>query len=1037
MPNGDHTNDVFAAIALNRTQNRLSGLETPQPPKLSRRTLPLKKTSKTPFDTIPKLSSAADLSKELCRYRNLYAPFMRNFAPALPQTRKKIDLPDFDWRIETPLDREDFSNVVDGRGNWERVKIPHYGEPLGKAATYYRTIFNVQQADLQGNSIFACFKGVDYKAHVFINNSYLGSHEGFFAPFEFDLTQYVRAGENILVVKVENDYICGGNNGWDMPFSGDKIYAATGLGYDDPVRGWHHCPPGMGIYQDAYIEIRPRIHICDIYVRVLPKLDKAQVWVEIFNCDVTPKDIIFEFSVFGQNTRSKVFVGRRYHPNGNNEIGMGDTFTEALACRNGTYNKPVALRIEKGHNRIAYTFETTGMRLWEPEKPWLYQLQAKLLDTNENTIDCSKQHFGIRSFAMDTDSTPKGQLRLNGRPIRLRGANTMGHEQQCVFKKDWDQLRDDILLAKICNMNFLRLTQRPVQKEVYEYCDMLGMMTQTDLPLFGVLRYNQYFEAIKQVGEMVRLVRPHPCNIMISYINEPFPNSGNKPHRHLSREELHAFFESADKAAHHLHPELVIKPVDGDYDPPAPGITDRHCYPCWYNGHGIDIGKLHKGYWQPVKKNWYYACGEFGAEGLDHVDVMRKYYPKDWLPQSKDEKQSWSPEKIISAQTGSFHHFFFDTPRTLKDWVSASQSHQAWAAQIMTECFRRDNRMTSFAIHLFIDAFPAGWMKAIMDVDRQPKPAYFAYRNALAPLLPMLRADRFKFFSGEKIKLEAWVSNDLPNALNGVNLQYQCRMNSEVFLAGKKLALIPACGSKFQGMLDFAAPKVTKRSNIRVEVALVENGKVLNDSHIDIEVFPDNPVCKKNAYIVGKPSGKASLLAKELGLLRSYKNNGKAELILVDNFDLYAKNQNQILESVKRGAVLVFLELPQGPYEIAGKNVIAKPSSFNPIHFASINTEHPMVSQFLRNDFRLWYDPAHDCITPLLYTTFVADGFAPILTSANLNSHGSWHKEIAAGEMAFGSGYIYISQIQLAGRIDANPTAKIFAQRLLRLKSSV
>jgi beta-galactosidase/beta-glucuronidase len=63
----------------------------------------------------------------------------------------------------------------------------------------------------------------------------------------------------------------------------------------------------------------------------------------------------------------------------------------------------------------------------------------------------------------------------------------MGHEQQCVAKEEWDQLRDDILLAKICNMNFLRITQRPVQPEVYDYCDMLGLMTQTDLPLFGVL----------------------------------------------------------------------------------------------------------------------------------------------------------------------------------------------------------------------------------------------------------------------------------------------------------------------------------------------------------------------------------------------------------------------------------------------------------------------------------------------------------------------------------------------------------------------
>jgi hypothetical protein len=66
----------------------------------------------------------------------------------------------------------------------------------------------------------------------------------------------------------------------------------------------------------------------------------------------------------------------------------------------------------------------------------------------------------------------------------------------------------------------------------------------------------------------------------------------------------------------------------------------------------------------------------------------------------------------------------------------------------MAEAFRRDNRMVSFAIHLFIDAFPSGWMKTIMDCDRNPKPAYFAYRDSLSPILASVRTDRLTYFSG-------------------------------------------------------------------------------------------------------------------------------------------------------------------------------------------------------------------------------------------------------------------------------------------------
>ena len=123
------------------------------------------------------------------------------------------------------------------------------------------------------------------------------------------------------------------------------------------------------------------------------------------------------------------------------------------------------------------------------------------------------------------------------------------------------------------------------------------------------------------------------------------------------------------------------------------------------------------------------------------------------------------------------HYNFFDTPRTLADWVENGQAHQAWATRLMTEAFRRDRRMNSFAIHLFIDALPAGWMKTIMDCgSRQPKPAYFAYREALTPLMVTLRADRI-----------AWhFSRREPTEFGGVGLQRHPRC------AGRRAIALPA-----------------------------------------------------------------------------------------------------------------------------------------------------------------------------------------------------------------------------------------------------
>ena len=354
----------------------------------------------------------------------------------------------------------------------------------------------------------------------------------------------------------------------------------------------------------------------------------------------------------------------------------------------------------------------------------------------------------------------KGTLYLNGEPIILRGADTMGNFEVPVMKGDEQQLIEDILIAKLAHMNFFRLTQSPVQPEVYDMCDRLGMMVQTDLPLFGQLRRPQLEEAIREVGEMEKLVRNHPSNIMISYINEPTSaEKDNVAHRDLTRRELELFFEAASSVVHVHNPDRVIKPVDGDYDPPEPGLPDNHIYCAWYGSHALPIGKFIRGYWVASKEGWKHGSGEYGIEGLEDAETMFKHYPKDWLPASLDDR--WNPDKIPYAQTWTMHGSWFDTQETMREWIAASQAHQAWGIRTMTRAFRRQSdRIVSTAVHLLIDAWPDGWQKALVDVDRHPKPAYFEFREALTPLMVDIRTDRLHYYAGEKLALEFWVCND-------------------------------------------------------------------------------------------------------------------------------------------------------------------------------------------------------------------------------------------------------------------------------------
>jgi hypothetical protein len=998
--------DRFAEIgAIQSDYGNRDLVETPPPP-LAERLLPIDdKASAAGFQPAARLTTAEQLREELQRQRTQHAPYLKDLTPALDDARLRLPLDSFDWRIETAEDRTDFAATLAGRGKWEQVKIPHYGPPMGRATTYCRTAFDVTPTMLEKGALFVSFKGVDYKAHVFVNGAFLGSHQGVFAPFEFECTPHVRAGKNVLLVKVENDFIMMGNNaekgfmgGEELP--GDKVYAAVGPNWSEPEVGWHHCPPGMGIYQDVMIEARHRIHIHDIFVRPLPEDGKAEAWIEVFRCDYGPAKIAMELAVHGQNFSTAAVV-----------------VTDAEV---GKHLQPV----QQGVNLFRIRLTIPGPRRWTPTTPWLYQIQVKLLDGQGKIVDAARRQFGLRTFRMEYVQEPKGRMYLNGQGIKLRGANTMGALQQCVMRKDWQQLTDDILLAKITHMNYMRLTQMPVQPEVYDYCDRLGLMVQTDLPMFGVARRSQFCEIVRQAGEMERLVRSHPSNILITYINEPFPGSFGSPHLNVTREEMTRLFESADMVVRMANPDRMTKAVDGDYDPPGPGMPDNHCYCGWYNGHGVDLGALHKGHWQRVKPGWVFGCGEFGAEGLDPVALMRKHYPKSWLPQTADEEKQWTPSKIMGAQTGNMHYGFFETPRTLADWVERSQAHQAWVTRLMTDAFRRDRRMHSFAIHLFIDAFPSGWMKSIMDCERQPKPAWFAYREALTPLAVNLRTDRRACFAGERIDLEAWICNDLNEAPQNATLSYRIEWEGKTLQAGSTAAAVPILDAAYQGTLRFRAPVAKSRTVVTIRLGLLDaGGKLLHDTAATLDVFPRDDAKLPRIYVVGDSSGKAAQLAGELGAKPVFEGPIEAaDAILIDDMAAFATAQARIARAVREGARAVFLELPEGKHAIAGTEV-AVGGTPTGLHFVSRATGHTLVEGFQPDDFKFWHDARANCPTPLLRASgFQAAGWEPILLT---------HNAMAAGRKADGLGHWCVCQIEFAGRIAGNPVAAIFTQRLL------
>jgi hypothetical protein len=933
--------------------------------------------------------------EELKLLREKFRPFMDNKVPDPGLSRKRQECKHFQFRYHSSEDAN-FTRVLEGGGDWEEVTVPDFRGPTGengKWTGFYRSEFTYASIP-DGKRVYLVFKGVDYKATVYLNSKCIGSHEGFFAPFEFDVTEFLQE-HNTLVVEVHNDYSMMGVGGTKL--DGDKMYAATGPGWDDPYSGWNHCPPGAGIYNSVYLEERQQLFIQDVFVR--PNVDDGflEVWIDAIN---TTNRVMENFE-----------LNLEILPRNFTDQGMG----------------PISFQVPyagPGINYYRYKVDFTSFRLWEPEAPYLYTARVEVMNGSV-CIDAQDRNFGMRKFHMDELDTPKGTLYLNNQPVILRGANEMGHLQQCVMTNDFDQLIDDILIAKLANMNFYRITQRPVQEEIYDYFDMLGMMHQCDLPTFGFIRRNQFVEGVRQAADMERLIRSHPSSVMVSLINEPSrTEKRRKGHRHLHRNELEAFFVAARQAIFVENPDRVVKNADGDYNPPTrEGLPDFHCYNMWYTNNGISVGKMYKGFLPPVRPEWKAGCGEYGTEGLDNYELMMSRYPKDWLP--SHELENWMPDRIHGAQTYDLHGDWFAEQHTIRQWIEASQKHQCLATKLMTDAWRRrTDRVVSTAIHLLIDAWPSGWMKALVGADRIPKPAYFTYKDCLEPVRVNLRCDRWKVYAGETMEIEAWLLNDTAKAYEQCRVVATLRDDTREYGNYEMTGNLTVTSSRYAGTIRFTVPTVEDRQSLYVDACLLnENGEVMNTERFSVEVFTKSRHEKPNK--VTFLDADSELICSLLEVAGEPYNEAVSPegTFIVSSREAFISHQASILDKVRNGARALFNlnRFDSDCWDIGETSV--RTVKLREVYTLAVSTENPFQSWMRADDLSYLYHSTNDRIDGISNCHLQGEGMEPVVFAYQPQSDPNGKRKLPLIAMkTIGKGQIFFSCLPLSGRLGFNPT---------------
>ena len=867
----------------------------------------------------------ADFLREKAALRKYYAPFLENHARSVSEN--SVEITDFKFRHETDEDKADFSVALSGRGEWQTVKIPHYFGPEGIWNAFYRTEININKEE--GKYYHLDFQGVDYIGEVYVNGRLAGRHIGFFAPFSVNITDYVVDGNNTLLVIAKNHLTTLGIFSPEgKRFFGNKIYAATFLGYDEPNLGWHHCPAGAGIWGKVKLTTSGIHRIKDIYVR--PDIDNSEITVSTIVDSSFTGDNFFEdkckikYTLEGRNFKEVIFENRE-----------GAALTPVTVSENYIYD----------------SFSLDNFKLWTPDTPYLYEITVTLTDMDGNILAEGQTHFGMRKFHMDENSTPKGAFYLNNERVVMRGTNEMGHLPRCVMENDFEQLIDDILIAKVANLNFYRVTQRPVHSEIYDYFDMLGMMCQSDFPLFSYMRYSILGDALKQVDEMERHTRNHPSVVIETFANETSdPSCWDHEQYAMAKKHVDRFCDAAKIIVEIYNPDRVIKYFEGDYAPQREcyGISDFHTYTLWYISHGMASGKLNKGYIPGIRPEWMCGCGEFGTDGLDRFELMKKYAPEGWLPET--ETEPWVPDRIARAQCFGLHGNFFTEKNNAKEWIEASREWQREALKYYVHMLRRRvDYIESTAVHLLIDAWPMGWTKTLVDVERIPKPAYYSFKEANILTRVDLRRDKYVVYEDDSIPTEIYAFNDRPK-------DKAVEVKVSVYLDGKEVEsytvkdTAKAVSANYLGEIHTRLPGV-KSGNLKIVAAMECDGQVTYDS-VDYVIKPN----------ITPASFTPEILGERVSSVKNLCSGEISDKVIIADCDYFRTHQEELEAKVEKGSRLVIFM--NKPLSVIGDDVIfltheddTECASKNLVYRSESS---PFTAEFEEYDFKNFYNANED-----------------------------------------------------------------------------
>ncbi len=296
-------------------------------------------------------------------------------------------------------------------------------------AVWYRRSFTLPEG-AEGCRVLLHFGAVDYACEAWVNGQSVGTHEGGYVSFTFDITAALKEGENVLVVCAQ-DHQRGGRQPYGKQserfFSHDCSYTRT-----------------TGIWQTVWLEWVPETYIESM--RLIPDAANGLVQID-----------------------AKIKGAAR----------LSDLKLAAEAFY-GDFSKGVAEAKVDG-DRARLTLYVEDPQLWEPGSPTLYDLALKLM-AGAAVVDEVSSYFGLRTISFDGK-----KCLINGKPVFQRLILDQGFYPDGIYTAPTDEeLKADIERSMAMGFNGARLHQKVFEQRFLYWADKLGYLCWGEMPSWGI-----------------------------------------------------------------------------------------------------------------------------------------------------------------------------------------------------------------------------------------------------------------------------------------------------------------------------------------------------------------------------------------------------------------------------------------------------------------------------------------------------------------------------------------------------------------------